>query len=125
MPGALSRRDAASTAQGRTARTASRTLSGPSRPASITPPVDRGGTLEVRRILLFPREVDDARDRLAVAYSEDGVPSAHASILLLVQLDEIGAGILRLADENGDAESAVVGHGAGHRLRGEGFPPRG
>src|SRR5205807_1557894 len=38
MPGSRSSLDAASTAHGRTARTASRTLSGPRRPASITRP---------------------------------------------------------------------------------------
>ena len=116
IPGADSSCDAASTAHGWTARIAARTLCGPSRPASTRRP-SPPRVPPVVGILALPRQVGDARDRLAVA-EQDGVAAAHRALLALVELDEVRAALLRLADEDGDAQ-----HRVGHREHG-GRPAR-
>src|SRR4029077_19403638 len=57
-------------------------------------------------ILAFPREVGDARHRLAVA-EQDRVAAPHLAVLLRVELDEVRASFVRLADEDGDAEDGL------------------
>ena len=96
-------------AQGRTARTASRTLSGPSRPASISRPSTAAARWRCDGSCSSHGR-STTRATVSPSVQQDGVASTHASFLLLVQLDEIGAGVLRLADEDGDAQT-IVGHG--------------
>ena len=65
----------------------------------------RARVLPVVGILALPRAGRHARDRLAVA-EQDAVAPAHGALLALVELDEVGALLLRLADEDGDAQHA-------------------
>ena len=53
-------------------------------------------------ILLLPRQVEHVGDRL-VAAQEHGIAAA-VSVLALVELDEVGAGVGPLADEDRDRE---------------------
>src|SRR5205085_10054851 len=55
-------------------------------------------------ILALPREVGDARDRLALP-EKHGVASAHLALFACVELHEICAALFRLADEDRDTES--------------------
>src|SRR5207248_1336499 len=61
-------------------------------------------TVEVKRVLFVPWEIDDLRDDLIPA-EQDGVASADASVLTAVELDEVGSGLLCVADEDRDAEA--------------------
>ena len=70
------------------------------------PPLRRSRALKVARVLLLPGKVDHEGDRAAVALQHRVAPS-HAAGLPLVQLDEIGFGRLRVADEDGDAQPVV------------------
>src|SRR5712691_10500854 len=79
---------------------------GPEPPGEHHATLDDGGALEVEWILLVPRQVDDLRDGFAVP-QEDRVAAANAALLPFVELDEVGPGLFRLADEYGDAEAVV------------------
>ena len=108
IPGEASRLRLASTHHGSTASIAARTFSGP-RPAG-----EQDAALGARRllpvavVLLEPRKVLHVRDHLVPA-EEDAVARAVA-VLLRVELGEIGAGLLGLADEDADGEHRL-GHG--------------
>ena len=96
---------AESTAHGATAAIASATLSGPSPPASITrPPVARARSRCVGS-LLGPRQVDDRPDALAA--SQEHRVARAVPVLALVELDDVGVGLLGLADEHRDAQHGV------------------
>src|SRR5712691_13122685 len=79
---------------------------GPEPPGEHDAPLGDGGALEVEWILLVPGEVDDLRDGLAVP-QENRVAAANPALLPFVELDEVGPGFFRLADEYGDAEAVV------------------
>ena len=107
-PGSDSSLDAASTAHGRTASIAARTLSGPSRPASTTRPsaTSAGRDAPDRPP---PTEVENAGDGLAVP-EQHGVRPEPAVVVAVVELDEVGAFVARLSHVDGDRK-----HRVGHR----------
>ena len=65
----------------------------------------RPGALDVGRILRAPGQVDDGRDRL-VAPEQHAVAGAM-TVVARVELDDVGARLVHLADEHGDAEDRV------------------
>ena len=87
----------------------------------MTRPSRAARPLEVRRVVLPPGQVDHGRDALAVA-EQHGVARAVA-VLALVELDEVGARLLALADEHRD-RSTVSGTSSTRR-RGAGSLARG
>ena len=115
MPGALSVDRALSTAHGWTASIAARTLPGPSPPAEHHAPRSRARALEMLRIGLFPRQVDDRTDAFAGA-QEHGV-AGSVPVLAGVELHEIGIGLRSFPDEHGDAQDR-------RRRREQSFGPR-
>ncbi len=56
-------------------------------------------------VLLAPRQVEHLRNRLAVA--EQGGVAGAVAVLARVELGQVGAGVLLLADEDGDRERRV------------------
>ena len=102
IPGAVSRLELASTAQGRTRSIAARTLLG-REPAREHDPAFRGPRpLQVLVVLLEPGQVEHAGD-LASAAQQHAVPRAVA-VLPSVELDEVGAVVGDLAHVNRDRE---------------------
>ena len=102
IPGSTSSCELASTAHGlhgrdRVADVLGRQLAGEDDASVVT-----GCAGVMIRVGLLPGEVEHARD-LLVAAEEDGVAAA-VSVLALVELDEIGAGLGALADEDRDGE---------------------
>ena len=84
---------AESTAHGRTAAIAvARRSRGPRPPASITRPARRAGALEMRRVVLLPRQVDDRADLLAAA--QQHCVARAVAVLAAVELHEVGVGLL-------------------------------
>src|SRR5262249_25544480 len=62
----------------------------------------RTRALEMRRVVLLPRQVDDRADALVVA-QQHGIARA-VPVLAAVELDHVGVRLLLLADEHRDAQ---------------------
>ena len=100
IPGAVSKLELASTAQGRVAAIAARTFSGPSPPASTRRP----STARARS--RWPGS-SSSQGRSTTVAEQHRVTTANAAVLALVYLDEIGAALDRVANEDRDREDAV------------------
>ena len=72
-------------------------------PASITRPSRRAGAVEVRRVVRLPR-AGRRRCRPARRAAQQDAVARAVAVLARVELDEVGAGLVLLADEDGDAE---------------------
>ena len=105
IPGSLSVERAESTAQGRTASIASRDVLGAEAAREHHAALPGAGALEVRRVVGLPGQVDDGSDLLAVP-PQDAV-ARPVPVLAVVELDEVGAGLVLLADEDRDAEHGL------------------
>ena len=106
IPGADSSDDAASTAHGRTAAIAARTLSGPSLPASTIRPSAAAAVCQWPGSVPSHGKVEHPRHLLAAA-QECRLAAAHLAFLHGVHLVEVRIGPARLTDPDGHREHPV------------------
>ena len=108
IPGETSRLELASTAHGRTVVDRVANVLGAEPAGKHYASVDLASPIEMGRVGLLPRQVDDARDLLTVA-EKDGIATAHLPVGVRVELHEIGVP-LGFSDHDRNGQHRV-GHG--------------